>query len=47
MEGVQCRSGDEGGLVRDPEVSNRVEGVGEDNSLQVTSVVFLDVLLIH
>jgi hypothetical protein len=39
VERVQHGAGDEGGLVCDPEVADRVEGVCKDDSLRTLSVV--------
>lgn len=34
MKGVEGRTGDESRLVRDPQVADRIEGIGKDNSLK-------------
>jgi hypothetical protein len=34
VEGVQSWAGDQSGLVGDPQVADRVEGVGKDNALE-------------
>lgn len=34
MKGVEGRTGDEGRLIRDPQVADRIEGIGKDNSLK-------------
>ena len=34
MKGVEGRTGDESRLVRDPQVADRIKGIGKDNSLK-------------
>ena len=38
MEGVEGGAGDKSRLVRDPQVTDRIEGIGKDNSLKTGQI---------